>query len=161
MDLKELKEKHPDLLAQIEEAASKAGEKIGFDKGVKSECDRVIDIMAADADQIETKKAIENGVSAADAFKLFYQAEVKKRNLGLTQMESEATASIDGEELSAEELAAKKGREAEVPIDQRLTLKAKELAEKKGIPQAEAVVLMSKSEMDLRRQWKPALGPAS
>ena len=161
MTLDELKKKYPDLLAQVEEEASKAGEKIGFDKGVKSECDRVIDILAADADQIETKKAIENGVSAADAFKIFYQAEVKKRNHGLDGMAAEATPPVEGEELSDEELAAQRNRETEVPIDQKLTKKAKELAEKKGITQAEAVVLMSKSETDLRRQWKPALGPAS
>lgn len=160
MDLKELKEKHPGLLAQIQETASKEGEKIGFDKGVAKERGRVMEIMAADADQIETKKAIENGVASADAFKLFYQAEVKKRKLGLKGMEKESTQSIEGEELSAEELA-KKGNEGELSIDQKLTKKAKELAEKKGITQAEAVTQLSKSEMDLRRQWKPALGPAA
>lgn len=160
MTLEELKKKYPELLAQVEEVASKEGEATGFSKGVADERQRVLEIMGAEADPIETKKAIETGIEADAAYKEFYKAEVKNRELGLKGMAAEATRAIGGEELSAEELAKKKGA-GETPIDQKLTLKAKKLAEEKGITQAEAIIQLSRTETDLRRQWKPALGPAA
>jgi hypothetical protein len=70
-----LKESAPDLLAEIEDKAFQAGRQNGID----DERARVVEILEADADEVESKKAIEAGTPAADAYKQFYQAEKSKR----------------------------------------------------------------------------------
>jgi hypothetical protein len=116
-----LKESAPDLLAEIEDKAFQAGRQNGID----DERARVVEILEADADEVESKKAIEAGTPAADAYKQFYQAEKSKRAEGLTELEQEATAPQGQDEPSDEQPA------------------------------------VEKSDEELRREWRPEMGPAA
>ena len=59
---------------------------------------RVIEIMSADADPVETRKAIEDGVAADAAYKHFYQAEKEKRAEGPANLQAAATEPLDVED---------------------------------------------------------------
>ena len=98
MTLQLLEEHAPELLEKIRvEAAAGAGTK-SFDEGVLAERVRVIEIMTADADPVQTRKAIEDGVAADAAYKHFYQAEKEKRAEGLATLQAEATEPLEVED---------------------------------------------------------------
>jgi len=81
----------PELLAQIREQAAGEAAEAARQDGIKAERERVIEILNADADGAETRKAIENGVDSNAAFKQFYEAEKAKRAAGLEDLKAEAT----------------------------------------------------------------------
>jgi len=143
----------PDLLEKFKTEARQEGHNEGTKEGTTAERTRVTEILGADADPVETKKAIEEGTAADAAYKQFYTAEREKRALGLKGLETEATKPVGQEELSAEELA-KKGDDV-VPIDQQLTAKAKTLADEKGISYVDAVKQLAATESQLRSKWVP------
>ena len=113
------KEKAPELLAEIEDKAFQSGREMGREE----ERLRVTELLEADADFDETKKAIDSGIDSAEAYKVFYKAEKAKRAEGLAKMAEEATQS-QGQEEPAEE-------------------QPKE----------------DKTPAQLRREWKPLVGP--
>ena len=152
-NFKQIVAEGPDLLEKFKTEAAQEGHDRGVKEGTDAERKRVTEILGADADPIETKKAIEEGTVAEAAYKQFYTAEREKRALGLKALETESTKSVGQEELTAEELA-KKGNK-EVPIDQQLTEKAKALADEKGISYADAVKQLAATETRLRSKWVP------
>lgn len=87
LTLEFLKEKNPELLADIEDKAFQAGK----NEGVDLERIRIVELLEADADELETLNAIKNGIDAAEAYKQFYVAEKSKRAEGLKQLQQEAT----------------------------------------------------------------------
>ena len=93
-----LKKDVPELLAEIEDRAFQSGREMGRDE----ERLRVTELLDADADPVETRKAIDSGMDAAEAYKQFYQAEKTKRAEGLKNMMEEAT-NPQGQEEPAEE----------------------------------------------------------
>ena len=94
-----LKEKSPELLAEIEDKAFQSGREMGRDE----ERLRVTELLDADADLDETRKAIDSGMDAAEAYKVFYKAEKAKRAEGLAKMADEATQSQGSEEPAEEQ----------------------------------------------------------
>ena len=151
-NFKQIVAEGPDLLEKFKTEAAQEGHDQGVKEGTTAERQRVTEILGADADPIETKKAIEEGTAAEAAYKRFYTAEREKRALGLKALETESTKSVGQEELTAEELA-KKGNK-EVPIDQQLTEKAKALADEKGISYTDAVKQLAATESTLRSKWR-------
>jgi len=144
----------PDLLEKFKTEARQEGHVEGVKEGTTTERTRVTEILGADADPVETKKAIEEGTAADAAYKQFYTAEREKRALGLKGLETEATKPVGQEELTAEELA--KNGEKEMPIDEQLSAKAQTLADEKSISYADAVKQLAATESQLRSKWVPA-----
>ncbi len=95
MNLHELKEKHPDLVKQIETETLAATPTYddGREDGVKAERMRVIEIMEAEADSAKTLTAIKDGTLSVDAYKEFFLAGKKNRADKLEKLEGEATKS--------------------------------------------------------------------
>lgn len=93
-----LQQDAPELLAQIQKESRDEGFADGEAAGRDVERARVVEIINADADPIETKKAIEDGTETSAVFKQFFEAAKKKRALGLEQMETEATVPVGTEE---------------------------------------------------------------
>lgn len=116
-----LKSEAPELLAEIEDKAFQSGREMGRDE----ERLRVTELLDAEADEVETRKAIDSGMDSAQAYKQFYQAEKTKRAEGLVELEAEATLPQGQDE----------------PVEQE--------------PEPE------KTEIQLRREWRPIMGPAS
>lgn len=73
----------PDLLAQIQTDAKKAGYDEGLAAGSQGERDRVTAILAEEADEATKIKAVQDGLTVDGAYKLFFQAEKKKKSEGL------------------------------------------------------------------------------
>jgi hypothetical protein len=78
----------PDLLAQIQTDAKKAGYDEGLAAGSQGERDRVTAILAEEADEATKLQAVKEGLSVDGAYKLFFQAEKKKKAEGLEKMET-------------------------------------------------------------------------
>lgn len=78
----------PDLLAQIQTDAKKAGYDEGLAAGSKGERDRVTAILAEEADEATKLQAVKDGLSVDGAYKLFFQAEKKKKSEGLEKLET-------------------------------------------------------------------------
>ena len=97
MDYKTLKEKHPDLFAQILEEGKQSNassiEKAKED-ATKAERERVTEILSAEGDKDATVEAIIKGTSASDVFKTFFQIEKQKKVDGLQAMASSAPVSV-------------------------------------------------------------------
>lgn len=104
MDVKTLKEQHPETFDQIFKAGQTQGEgeltvKVETAKAeaVAKERARVKEILDAKADSEATMKAIADGTPAADAYKLFYQAEKDKRTQGLADLVKKSPPSVGAE----------------------------------------------------------------
>jgi len=154
-NFKQIVAEAPDLLDKFKTEAEHKGHESGVKEGIATERKRVTEILGADADPVETKKAIEDGTEAEAAYKQFYTAEREKRALGLKAMEKESTTAMGQEELDDKELT-KQGGEKEAPIDQQLVAKANKLAEEKGISFGEASKQIAATENQLRSKWRPA-----
>jgi ClpP class serine protease len=102
MDLQALQEQHPDLFAQVkgmgkaeatlEELLEKQPE-IATQlraEGEAAERARVVEILQAGADPQTAREAIEQGLSADAAFKLFFEKEKEKRGQALKTLQEEA-----------------------------------------------------------------------
>jgi capsid assembly protease len=94
MDLKALTEKHPELYEEIY-SIGKASvdvtkiEAENREAGTQAERKRVLEIMSAEADPKATKQAIQEGVSADSAYRVFFEAEKQNRK---TKLEDSATS---------------------------------------------------------------------
>ena len=93
LSLEILKEQAPEVLKEIQNEAFKKG----YADGINAERARVAELLDADADPVETRKMIDDGVEASEAYKHFYAAEKAKRAQGLKEMESESTESLGTE----------------------------------------------------------------
>ena len=91
MTLDRLQAEAPELLAEIRADAAAQGFEQGKNEGILDERVRVTEILNADAAADQTRKAIEDGIEADAAYKLFYEAEKEKRAQGLQEMQAEAT----------------------------------------------------------------------
>lgn len=98
LTLESLKNQAPELLAGIEDAAFQKGKS----EGIAVERQRVTELLEAGADESETRKAIDAGIDAAEAYKQFYFSEKKKRAEGLKDMQEQAT-DPQGQESRQEE----------------------------------------------------------
>jgi signal peptide peptidase SppA len=102
MDLQALQEQHPDLFAQVkgmgkaeatlEELLEKQPEVATQlrAEGEAAERARVVEILQAGADPQTAREAIEQGLSADAAFKLFFEKEKEKRGQALKTLQEEA-----------------------------------------------------------------------
>jgi len=142
MDLDTLKEQHPELLKSIQDAAREEGETLGR----QEERDRVNDILSANGDADATQTAIKDGLSSADAYKLFFEAERKKRVDTLSNMENDAPESLGTDDGGDEE-------SFEGTVDQVLAQKAAKLAMEKGIDMAAAQAMVLKDDPELRDKY--------
>ncbi|MBT8365119.1 MAG: hypothetical protein KJP23_10465 [Deltaproteobacteria bacterium] len=138
MDLEKLKKDHPDIYNEVL--------LLGKKEGVTEERVRVVEIINADADQLTTKKVIEDGVAASDAYKLFFKAEREKKSLGLKNLEAEATSSV-GVNVP-EEPKPKKDQ------NQTFNDSVTELMTKKGMTYLEATRAIQ-NDPDFLGSWKP------
>jgi len=93
-----LEDHAPDLLTQIRETAATAAAKTAYDDGILAERVRVTEILNAEADAGQTRKAIEDGVAAEAAYKQFYQAEKEKRAKGLEDLKAQAPEPLEVED---------------------------------------------------------------
>lgn len=93
--LENLKSEAPELLAQIQTDAKAAGHEEGLQEGVEQERKRVTELMAVeDADPKAQAKAITEGLAVDAAYKLFFEAEKKKKDEGLNDLENGTPASV-------------------------------------------------------------------
>jgi hypothetical protein len=114
-----LEKEAPELLAKIREEAAADAEKKGHDDGVAAERERVVEILKADGDPDETRKAIENGTGINEVFKQFYEAEKAKRAKGLEELKAEATESQgveDPEDASPSKKSPEEARREWTPL---------------------------------------------
>jgi len=96
---------HPDLYNEIYEEGCSAGRKeadalineaqeeaygSGYEAGIREERERVTALLDAEADREATLKAIRDGISVESAFKMFYEAERRRRVSALNQMADDA-----------------------------------------------------------------------
>jgi hypothetical protein len=89
LTLELLQKEHRELFDEI----YRQGVDAGVIEGEKAERERVIDIMTADGDEVEAKKMIEDGTPATECYRRFFEAEKKKRALGLKELEASAPES--------------------------------------------------------------------
>lgn len=103
----------PELVAAIKDDVRQEAFNQGYEDGSAAERARVSEILAAGADAEIALAAINDGVSAEAAYKLFYEAEVAKRGAGLTELAENATPAVEvpqptdeGEPKSPEQVRA-------------------------------------------------------
>jgi len=96
--LQTLEKDVPDLLDQIRAEARQGGYEEGLQEGRTQgrteERNRVTDILAADGDFATAKTAIEDGTGAEAAYRMFFEAERKKRVDGLAELDQAAPPSL-------------------------------------------------------------------
>jgi len=93
-----LKSEAPELVRQIEDEAIAVGHETGHAAGIIAERERVLEILGAEADPVQTLVAISDGTPADAAFKAFYEAEKAKRATGLAEMAAAAPEPAGTEE---------------------------------------------------------------
>lgn len=95
MTLEALEKEAPELLSQIRTDAKSAGYDEGFTAGVDQERKRVTELMAIeDVDPEARAGAIAEGLSVDAAYKLFFEAEKKKKDEGLEELLEETPESV-------------------------------------------------------------------
>jgi len=146
MDLATLKAEHPELLAQVQNDARAEGEQAGRDAGIAAERERVTEIMNAGADPETSKKAIEDGVDAAAAYKMFFEAEKQMRADRLEELNNQAPKPA-GQQTPEKP-------EDEGPADQVLARKAAELAKTEGLPLGEATTRVLAENPELLARYE-------
>lgn len=152
MDLEKLKKDHPKLYAEVWKAGEESGKDVGrhegYAAGTDEERKRVVEILNADADPAVTRKAIEDGVAAEAAFKLFYEAEKKNRVDALKALETAATASVGQEQ---EKVSARADTR---PADQQLNDIALDIAAEEKVPYVDALKLARQRNPELVKAWE-------
>ena len=142
-----LEKEAPDLLKQIRESAEQEAFAGGRNEGIELERKRVIDLLHAEADSAETRKAIESGISAEAAYKQFYEAEKAKRAQGLKEMAQEAPESVGTQEPKIDD-------DLNNP-DLKLHQMAYDLSIKEQIPYEMAANRVLNDNPDLAKTWLP------
>lgn len=105
MTIDELKAQYPELYNQIHEigatsmsarveAEKEKSKAEGFCEGQASERSRVVEILGADGDRDVAKEAIENGLSAGEAFKLFFKAEKDTKAAAFKELQETLSGSV-------------------------------------------------------------------
>jgi hypothetical protein len=145
MDMQELREKYPELVAEIDAE----GQAKGFSDGVIKERERVSEILAADADPEQTKQAISAGTPAGDAYKAFFEAEKAKRARGLAEMAADATPAQGQDHNAADE--------AVVNPDRELAKQAAEIARAEGISIAAAIKRVARANPAMTAKALPKI----
>lgn len=93
--LEKLEKDAPELLTQIRTVAKTAGYDEGLAAGIGQERKRVTELMTIeDADQEARGKAIAEGLAVDAAYKLFFEAEKKKKTEGLEELHKETPDSV-------------------------------------------------------------------
>ena len=93
--IEKLEKDAPELLAQIRAEARAAGQDEGRQEGIDQERARVAELMAVeDADPEARTKAITEGLAVDAAYKLFYEAEKKKKDDALAELEEETPDTV-------------------------------------------------------------------
>lgn len=145
MDLETLRKDHPDLVKAI----FGEGYEKGHAEGADQERGRVTEILNADADLDQTKKAISAGTPSGDAYKAFFEAEKEKRAKGLQDMADDSTASQgqahDGDGGDPD---------AGLTADQKLAKQAKALAAEKGVSYEDACKQVLQADPDLAAKYR-------
>jgi len=98
MNLDDLKQKHPELLADIELAA----ETKGIEKGISQERERVTQILSIDGDDEAAKNAVKDGLTLDASYKLFFESEKQKKADALKNLEAQAPESAGQDEPDME-----------------------------------------------------------
>ena len=131
----------PQLLEQIRSDAAK----LGMEAGTALERERVNGILDAKADPEATTEAIKHGYSAEASYKLFYEAEKKKKVEGLKKMEADAPKPMGQEEP----------KEKSATPDVDLAIRARDLAEKEKIPIVSALRKLARDNPELAKEALP------
>lgn len=147
MNLTEIKKDFPELYTEIQDEARDEGQQAGKAEGQETERTRVMEILKADAVFETTKKAIEDGISADAAFKLFYEAEKEKRARGLEELNENAPKPAGQEDPPP-------APDEEDP-DKQMALKARDMAQEKGINIAEAMKQVARENPELAKKAMP------
>lgn len=135
-----LENEAPELLKEIRETARLDGQRL--------ERERVVEILAAEGDATVALQAITDGVTAADAYKQFYQAEKAKRGQALADLEASAPQPLG--QTPPEPPASQEAPE------QQLDRLARELAAAKKISLDAAMLEVAQDHPELIRRWNPA-----
>lgn len=145
MDIKEMKEKHPDVVKEIFGEAYDQG----IADGIEKERGRVVEILDADADPAHTRTAIADGTDAGAAYKSFFEAEKAKRADGLIQLESEATphqgVGHDGDQPNPED---------GLSADKVVSMRAMALSKEKGVSYDEASKQVLREDRELSEKYR-------
>lgn len=155
MDLKTLQENHADLYAQViamgveqGRKEAEAGVAEARQTGAATECTRILSLLDAGADPKVTRQAIENGMTAGEAYKAFFEAEKAKKADALAGMAAEATKpvghQIPGNPMTAGDAVVK--YEAEV---------VRLMGE--GKSRAQAVMTIAKTNPDMAEAYLQAI----
>lgn len=98
MNLEELKEKHSDVYRQIFDLGAQSINQDGIkQQTIEAERRRVTEILAAGGDPAITQQAIAEGLSLNDCYRMFYEAEKRRRVDGLQELAQEAPPSLGGQ----------------------------------------------------------------
>lgn len=93
--LEEIEKDAPELLSRIRTDAKSGGYDEGLAVGVDQERKRVTELMAIeDVDQEARASAIAEGLAVDAAYKLFFEAEKKKKDEGLEELHKETPGSV-------------------------------------------------------------------
>lgn len=143
INIEELKEKNPELLADIELAAEKAG----IEKGIVQERDRVTQILSIEGDAKAAQKAITEGLSLDASYKLFFESEKQKKTDALQDLETQAPEGAGQDEPDI------KGNTSKAP-DIALAEKAIELMNAEKISYSDALGKVMAENPDLKAAYE-------
>jgi len=151
MNLKQLEQEAPELLNEIRVQARTEGRDAYLAEGAAAERSRVMEILGADGDPATSRKAIEEGITAAETFKLLFAAERAMRTEALKGLEAAAPAPM-GQAPPAPSPA-----EDTRPADVILAEKARALAatEKINLAEAQNRVFADPANAALVTKWQP------
>ena len=153
MDLKTLQENHADLFAQVvamgreqgkQEAETAVAE--ARQTGATAERERIVSLLDAGADPAATRKAINDGITAGEAYKRFFEAEKNKRSSALQGMAAGATKPLEAEEPAPAVSDDVKAYESE--ISRLMT---------EGKTRGQAVAFVASSKPDLHENYIKAI----
>jgi len=148
MNLNELKEKHPDLFAQIDQAAFDRGREEGLKAGRTEERERVTGILGVENAALEAKiDAVKKGLGLEAAYKGFFEAAVAKQQQALQDLEDSAPQSL-GQDAPAEPEP-----EDTRPADLRLDEAARKIMEDEKVSYAQACSMACKRNPELASAW--------
>jgi capsid assembly protease len=155
MDLKTLQENHADLYAQViamgveqGKKEAEAGVAEARQTGAATECTRILSLLDAGADPKVTRQAIENGMTAGEAYKAFFEAEKAKKADALAGMAAGATKPV-GHQIPSNPMTA---GDAAVKYEAEVVRLMGE-----GKSRGQAVTAIAKSNPDMAEAYLQAI----